>query len=143
MPQQDVTTESHLKVSRQDATARCHSRKPKLEAIARRHSRMPPEDITASHRKLSQEAVTARFQSSTSRQDVKAGCPSRGCPSRGCHSRMQRQDAHSKLPQQKVDIALIFHNISIQNEEKPNYFSMFYFARFAFKNLQPCITTLV
>ena len=138
MPQQDVTTESHLKVSRQDATARCHSRKPKLEAIARRHSRMPPEDITASHRKLSQEAVTARCQSRTSRQDVKAGCPSRGC-----HGWMQRQDAHSKLPQEEVDIAFIFHNISIQIEEKPNYFSMFYFARFAFKNLQPCMTTLV
>ena len=135
-------------MSRQDATARCHSRMPKLEAIATRHGRMPPEDITASHRKLSQEAVTARCQSRTSRQDVKAGCPSRGCPSRGCpsrgcHSRMQRQDAHSKLPQEEVDIAFIFHNISIQIEEKPNYFSMFYFARFAFKNLQPCITTLV
>ena len=56
---------------------------------------------------------------------------------------MQRQDAHSKLPQEEVDIALMFHNISIQIEEKPNYFSMFYFARFAFKNLQPRMTTLV
>ena len=140
---------------RQDATARCHSRKPKLEAIAGRHSRMPPEDIRTDgqtrrqpvtgscHRKLSRQDSKAVHHGRMSRQDVKAGCPSRGCPSRGCHSRMQRQDAHSKLPQEEVKFALIFHNISIQNEEKPNYFSMFYFARFAFKNLQPRMTTLV
>ena len=142
-------------MSLQDATARSHSRKPKLEAIARRHSRMPPEDIRTDgqtrrqpvtgscHRKLSRQDSKAVHHGRMSRQDVKAGCPSRGCPSRGCHSRMQRQDAHSKLPQEEVDIAFIFHNISIQIEEKPNYFSMFYFARFAFKNLQPCMTTLV
>ena len=58
---------------------------------------------------------------------------------RRCNKKMPQEDAttesHSKLSQQEVNIALIFHDISIQKEEKLNYVSRFYFTKIALKNL--------